>query len=77
MNDEIEIWKDVKGYEGLYKVSNKGRVYSFITNRYMIPQLTNTGYHYIDLTKNKTYEQREAYRKIQSKLNRERFDNMS
>ena len=53
MNDEIEIWKDVKGYEGLYKVSNKGRVYSFITNRYMIPQLTNTGYHYIDLTKNK------------------------
>lgn len=38
MNDEIEIWKDVKGYEGLYKVSNKGRVYSFITNRYMIPQ---------------------------------------
>ena len=53
MNDEIEIWKDVKGYEGLYKVSNKGRVYSFITNRYMIPQLSNNGYHYIDLTKDK------------------------
>lgn len=24
-----EIWKDVKGYEGLYQVSNKGRVKSF------------------------------------------------
>ena len=34
MNDENEIWKDVKGYEGLYKVSNKGRVYSFIKNYY-------------------------------------------
>lgn len=43
MNDENEIWKDVKGYEGLYKVSNKGRVYSISTNRYMIPQLTNSG----------------------------------
>ena len=51
MNDENEIWKDVKGYEGLYKVSNKGRVYSLITNRYMVPQLSNSGYHYINLTK--------------------------
>ena len=24
-----EIWKDIKGYEGLYQVSNKGRVKSF------------------------------------------------
>lgn len=32
MNDENEIWKDVKGYEDLYKVSNKGRVYSISTN---------------------------------------------
>lgn len=23
-----EIWKDIKGYEGLYKISNKGRVLS-------------------------------------------------
>ena len=53
MSYDNEIWKDIKGYEGLYKVSNKGRVYSFITNRYMIPQLTNTGYLYIDLTKDK------------------------
>lgn len=24
-----EIWKDIKGYEGLYQVSNLGRVKSF------------------------------------------------
>ena len=26
--NESEVWKDVLGYEGLYKVSNKGNVYS-------------------------------------------------
>ena len=25
---ESEIWKDVVGFEGLYKVSNKGNIYS-------------------------------------------------
>ena len=24
-----EIWKDIKGYEGLYQVSNLGRIKSF------------------------------------------------
>ncbi len=28
-----EIWKDVKGYEGLYKVSNTGKVKSFHNKR--------------------------------------------
>lgn len=25
---ETEVWKDIKGYEGLYQVSNMGRVKS-------------------------------------------------
>ena len=28
INTQIEVWKDIKGYEGLYQVSNKGRVKS-------------------------------------------------
>lgn len=28
MIDKFEIWKDVEGYEGLYKVSNFGRIYA-------------------------------------------------
>lgn len=32
-----EIWKDIKGFEGLYKISNKGRVYSFQTCKYLKP----------------------------------------
>lgn len=27
-----EIWKDIEGYEGLYQVSNKGRVKSLKKN---------------------------------------------
>ena len=26
--EEKEIWKDIKGYEGLYQISNKGRIKS-------------------------------------------------
>lgn len=28
MNEKTEIWKDITGYEGLYQVSNLGRVRS-------------------------------------------------
>lgn len=30
---EWEVWKDVVWYEGLYKVSNIGRVYSLLSNK--------------------------------------------
>lgn len=35
---EEEIWRDIKGYEGLYQVSNLGRVRSlqFVNNRYKV-----------------------------------------
>ena len=26
INTDEEIWKDVKGYEGIFKISNKGRL---------------------------------------------------
>jgi len=28
MKEELEVWKDIPGYDGLYQVSNLGRVYS-------------------------------------------------
>ena len=33
MNNEIEVWKDVDGYQGLYQVSNFGRVKSLNYNK--------------------------------------------
>lgn len=35
----MEIWKDIKGYEGLYKISNKGNVFSFHRNRLLKPTI--------------------------------------
>ena len=32
-----ELWKDIKDYEGLYKISNMGNVYSCITNKLLKP----------------------------------------
>ena len=50
--DNIEIWKDVKGFEGLYQVSNYGRVYSKITNKIMKPKIEKDGYYRLGLRKN-------------------------
>lgn len=52
-----EVWKDVKGYEGLYQVSNQGRVKSFrestkygMQKEYILkPSLINSGYHVVTL----------------------------
>lgn len=53
-----EIWKDVFGYEGLYKVSNCGSVKSLYTNPPKDMKLTKsaTGYYHVQLYKNKKPE---------------------
>ena len=60
----MEQWKDIKGYEGLYRISTNGRVLALeriiysnhtpsrkITLKQMIMSLSmNTGYHRVSLT---------------------------
>ena len=48
-----EIWKDVIGYEGLYKVSNLGNVYSNYYNKILKPVEVRFGYCKVWLYKNK------------------------
>ncbi len=63
-----EIWKDIKGYEGLYQVSNLGKVKRLsrimidslgrkinISEKILKPSFTtkNNGYYLVKLTKNK------------------------
>ena len=31
----MEIFKDLKGFEGMYKISNLGRIYSIKRNTYL------------------------------------------
>ena len=46
-----EIWKDIVGYEGLYKVSNLGNIYSYKLGRNIKTQKTTRGYLQAHLSK--------------------------
>ena len=52
----MEIWKDIKGYEGLYQISNKGRVKSLGNNKtrkekILSPKPKSNGYIEVKLCK--------------------------
>lgn len=38
------VWKDVIGYEGRYKISEKGEIKSFITGKELNPGDNGSGY---------------------------------
>ena len=48
-----EIWKEIKNYEGLYKVSNIGRVKSCKSNKILEGGLDKDWYRIVGLSKNK------------------------
>ena len=57
--NENEIWKDIEGYEGLYQVSNIGRVKNIKRNKIIPNRKDKNGYLKINLWKNnkmKTYK---------------------
>lgn len=72
----MEEWRDIEGYEGLYQVSNKGRVKSldkYVDNRWGTKQfvkgkvLTNVktqGYWYVGLNKNGKYKRHRIHRLV-------------
>lgn len=45
-----ELIKDLKGYEGLYKISSFGKIFSLKRNRWLNPKPTKYGYVRVDLT---------------------------
>lgn len=49
----LEFWKDIKGYEGLYQVSNIGQVKSLRRNKILKPAPDDKGYLTVGLHKNK------------------------
>lgn len=50
-----EIWKDVVGYEGLYKVSNLGRIRSLKSNKIIKPYKKRNGYLRAYLSRKNVY----------------------
>lgn len=64
-----EIWKDIAGYEGLYKVSNTGKVKSLNYNhtgkeKIMKPGKNTKGYLYVNLYKNSEIKSFKVHRLV-------------
>lgn len=72
-----EIWKDIKGYEGLYQVSNLGRVKSLkryvnhsgnskriVYERILKPVVDNTKYYVVSLWKNNIHNRVHIHRLV-------------
>lgn len=71
-----EIWKDIKGYEGLYQISNLGRVksisrsiklkkYTKISDDTIMKlDLNKSGYLYVSLCKNGKYKKCRVHRLV-------------
>ena len=53
-NTDVEIWKEIQGFEGLYEVSTKGRVRNLRTGRILGGGYGNHGYRFVNL-KGKNY----------------------
>lgn len=50
---EGEVWKDIPDYEGLYKASTKGRIYSYRSRKFLAECRTGRGLksgHYVAIT---------------------------
>lgn len=48
----IGVLKPVRGYENFYSVSDKGEVFSHISNKWLKPNLMNNGYKSVELFHN-------------------------
>ena len=65
----MEIWKPIKGYDGLYEVSNKGRIKSLNCYNYKTPRLLKVskrpdGYLSVRLSKNNKQTTKTVHRLV-------------
>ena len=62
---KLEIWKDIKGYEGLYQVSNLGKVKSLKKHQKILKLSDNgRGYMFVGLSKNNKRKNKNVHRLV-------------
>lgn len=60
----IELWKDIEGWEGLYQVSNKGRIKSVRRNKVKVLDTNSSGYIRVQLCDNKRRKKVSVHRLV-------------
>ena len=60
----MEIWKDIKGYESIYQVSNLGSVKRVSTGRILKGGTDSMGYRVVSLRKNPTQKTKTVHRLV-------------
>ena len=58
------MMKDIKGYEGIYAITDDGRVYSYRKDRFLKPHMNNNGYHQTDLCVNQKHYYPKVHRLV-------------
>ena len=85
MKEIIEIWRDIPSYEGLYRVSNLGRVKSLerfdalghrVKERILKPSRDRYGYYQVVLCKNSIVKAYKVHRLVWSAFNGQIPENM-
>lgn len=64
MSGETIVWKDVKGYEGIYRVNNKGQVQNVLKGNYLKQFETSGGYLHVYLYKDHKRKIYKAHRVV-------------
>ena len=54
IDNAMELWKDIQGYEGYYQISSLGKVKNVKTGRLLKQFLNSAGYYKVMLRKRKT-----------------------
>lgn len=58
----MEVWKNIKDFEGLYQVSNLGNIKRITTNKVLNPSISNRGWLYLSLSKDNKYKNHRVHR---------------
>ena len=75
----IEQWKEIGGYEGLYKISSFGRIFSLRQGKILKPRLHPRGYVIIDLYKDKVRRTAKVHRLVANAFieNKDEYDQIN
>ena len=57
-------WREIEEYEGLYRISNTGQIFSYKSNKYLHPTIDTDGYQIVGLYKDNQQKKYKVHRLV-------------